>query len=444
MSTCIRKVSVVNEGIVGFFDVWIEDKFISKITSPGEITSKADVEIDGTGKYLIPGAIDDQVHFREPGLTHKGDIQSESRAAVAGGVTSYMEMPNTNPGAVTIELLEEKYARAAQVSYANYSFFMGTTNSNLSELLKLDPKNNCGVKIFMGSSTGEMLVDDPEALENIFSQVKTLIATHCEDDPTIQRNLAQYIEKYGEDIPVEFHPMIRSEEACYKSSSFAVALAKKHNTRLHILHISTAKELALFDKDKPLAEKRITAEACIHHLWFANEDYLTKGNYIKWNPAVKTSRDRAELHEAINNGTIDVIATDHAPHTKEEKMQKYRKAPSGGPLVQHSVVAMLDLVDQGVLSIERMVQLMSHNVADMFQIDRRGYIREGYFADLVLIDRNQPWKVEADNIAYKCGWSPFEGHTFNSKVEKTFVNGNLVYDNGTWNDIRGMRLQFNR
>lgn len=445
MSICIRNVSVVNEGSTRICDVWIQGEVISKITEHQEIPEPADQEIDGTGKILIPGAIDDQVHFREPGLTHKGEIQTESRAAVAGGVTSYMEMPNTSPGAVTIELLEEKYKRASEVSYANYSFFMGTTNTNLSELLKLDPKKNCGVKIFMGSSTGEMLVDDPQALENIFAQVKTLIATHCEDDPTIQKNLAAYKDKYGEDIPVEFHPMIRNEEACYKSSSFAVALAQKHNTRLHILHISTAKELSLFEGSKPLKEKRITAEACVHHLWFTNEDYLTKGNLIKWNPAVKTSRDRMSIREALNNGKIDVIATDHAPHTKEEKAQKYSKAPSGGPLVQHSVVAMLDLVKEGVLSIERMVELMSHNVADLFEIDKRGYIREGYYADLVLIDTHSPWKVEESNLAYKCKWSPFDGHTFSSKIEKTFINGVLAYDNGVWNEsVRGKRLEFNR
>lgn len=445
MSICIRNVSVVNEGSTRICDVWIQGEVILKITEHQEIPEPADQEIDGTGKFLIPGAIDDQVHFREPGLTHKGEIQTESRAAVAGGVTTYMEMPNTSPGAVTIELLEEKYKRASEVSYANYSFFMGTTNTNLSELLKLDPKKNCGVKIFMGSSTGEMLVDDPQALENIFAQVKTLIATHCEDDPTIQKNLAAYKDKYGEDIPVEFHPMIRNEEACYKSSSFAVALAQKHNTRLHILHISTAKELSLFEGSKPLKEKRITAEACVHHLWFTNEDYLTKGNLIKWNPAVKTSRDRMSIREALNNGKIDVIATDHAPHTKEEKAQKYSKAPSGGPLVQHSVVAMLDLVKEGVLSIERMVELMSHNVADLFEIDKRGYIREGYYADLVLIDTHSPWKVEESNLAYKCKWSPFDGHTFSSKIEKTFINGVLAYDNGVWNEsVRGKRLEFNR
>ena len=445
MSICIRNASLVNEGSTRLADVWIEGKFISRITSPGELTTKADEEIDATGLLLIPGAIDDQVHFREPGLTHKGEIYTEARAAVAGGVTSYMEMPNTVPAATTIDLLEEKYSRAQQVSLANYSFFMGTTNDNLSELLKVDPKTVCGVKIFMGSSTGNMLVDNKETLDNIFSQVKTLIAVHCEVDGMIKENMMAMTKKYGEDVPVELHGKIRSAEACYASSSFAVELAKKHNTRLHILHISTAKELELFDGDKPLSEKRITSEACVHHLWFTDEDYKTKGNYIKWNPAVKTETDRTFIREALNNGKIDVIATDHAPHTIEEKEQKYAKAPSGGPLIQHSVVAMLDLVGQGVLSKERMVQLMSHNVADMFAIDRRGYIREGYFADLVLIDPNANWTVEKSNIAYKCGWSPFEGHTFQSKVKTTFVNGHAVYNDGVWNEsIKGERLAFNR
>lgn len=445
MSICIRNASVVNEGQTRVADVWIEGEFISKITSPGEISQSANQEIDATGLLLIPGAIDDQVHFREPGLTHKGEIYTEARAAVAGGVTSFMEMPNTVPAATTIDLLEEKYSRAQQVSLANYSFFMGTTNDNLSELLKVNPKTVCGVKIFMGSSTGNMLVDNRETLDNIFSQVKTLIAVHCEVDGMIKENMMAMTEKYGEDVPVELHGKIRSVEACYASSSFAVELAKKHNTRLHILHISTAKELELFEGDKPLSEKRITSEACVHHLWFTDEDYKTKGNYIKWNPAVKTETDRTFIREALNNGKIDVIATDHAPHTIEEKEQKYAKAPSGGPLIQHSVVAMLDLVGQGVLSKERMVQLMSHNVADMFSIDRRGYVREGYFADLVLIDPNSNWTVEKSNIAYKCGWSPFEGHTFHSKVKTTFVNGHAVYNDGVWDETKkGERLAFNR
>jgi dihydroorotase len=356
-----------------------------------------------------------------------------------------MEMPNTSPSATTVELLEQKYSRASEVSLANYSFFMGTTNDNLNELLKLDPKQVCGVKIFMGSSTGNMVIDNAESLENIFAQVKMLIATHCEDDPMIKRNLAAYVEKYGEDIPVEAHPLIRSAEACYASSTYAVSLAKKHGSRLHILHISTAKELELFDGEKPLKEKKITAEACVHHLWFTDADYKTKGNFIKWNPAVKTANDRMNIREALNNGKIDVIATDHAPHTLEEKSQKYAKAPSGGPLVQHSMVAMLELVREGVLTIERMVQLMSHNVAELFQVEKRGFIREGYFADLVLVDLNSPWTVDKSNIAYKCGWSPFEGLTFHSKIEKTFVNGHMVYDNGVWDEQqKGMRLTFER
>ncbi len=445
MSICIRNASLVNEGVTRLADVWIDGELISRITGPGEISDKADQEIDASGLLLIPGAIDDQVHFREPGLTHKGEIYTEARAAVAGGVTSFMEMPNTVPAATTIDLLEDKYSRAQQVSLANYSFFMGTTNDNLSELLKVNPKTVCGVKIFMGSSTGNMLVDNRETLDNIFSQVKTLIAVHCEVDGMIKENMAAMTEKYGEDVPVELHGKIRSAEACYASSSFAVELAKKHNTRLHILHISTAKELELFEGDKPLSEKRITSEACVHHLWFTDEDYKTKGNYIKWNPAVKTETDRTFIREGLNNGKIDVIATDHAPHTIDEKEQKYAKAPSGGPLIQHSVVAMLDLVKQGVLTKERMVQLMSHNVADMFAIDRRGYIREGYFADMVLIDPASSWTVDKTNIAYKCGWSPFEGHSFSSKIKTTFVNGHAVYNDGVWDETKkGERLAFNR
>jgi dihydroorotase len=442
----IKGATLVNEQEQYKADVLIKGGVIAKIDKTCELVShEGESVIDGTGKYLLPGAIDDQVHFREPGLTHKGEIYTEARAAVAGGVTSYMEMPNTSPSATTVDLLEQKYSRASEVSLANYSFFMGTTNDNLNELLKLDPKQVCGVKIFMGSSTGNMVIDNAESLENIFAQVKMLIATHCEDDPMIKRNLAAYVEKYGEDIPVEAHPLIRSAEACYASSTYAVSLAKKYNARLHILHISTAKELELFDGEKPLKEKKITAEACVHHLWFSDADYKTKGNFIKWNPAVKTANDRMNIREALNNGKIDVIATDHAPHTLEEKSQKYAKAPSGGPLVQHSMVAMLELVREGVLTIERMVQLMSHNVAELFQVEKRGFIREGYFADLVVVDLNSPWTVDKSNIAYKCGWSPFEGQTFHSKIEKTFVNGHMVYDSGVWNEQqKGMRLTFER
>jgi dihydroorotase len=401
--------------------------------------------IDASGLHILPGLIDDQVHFREPGLTHKADIASESAAAVAGGITSFMEMPNTVPPATTIELLEEKYKRAAQVSLANYSFFMGTTNTNLSELLQVDPKQVCGVKIFMGSSTGDMLVDNQDALEAIFAQVKTLIAVHCEDDPMIKRNAVAAQEKYGEDVPVTEHANIRSAEACYSSSSRAVAMAKKFGTRLHILHISTAKELELFDNTLPFSEKRITAEACTHHLWFTDEDYKTKGNYIKWNPAVKSADDRMNIRQAVIDGRIDVLATDHAPHTIEEKSQSYLKAPSGGPLVQHSLLALLDLVKQGVFSLELVVQKAAHNVAVLFQIDRRGFIREGYYADLVLVNLAKEQTIDKHTILSKCGWSPFEGHTFSSTIEHTLVNGALVYSNGKLNYAYcGQRLQFQR
>lgn len=445
MSICIRNVSVINEGVTRLADVWIEGEFISAITEPGARGGFADREIDGEGKYLLPGLIDDQVHFREPGLTHKGDLYTEPKAAIAGGVTSFMEMPNTVPSAVTLELLEEKYERAAQVSLANFSFYMGTTNTNLNELLRVDPKTICGVKIFMGSSTGDMLVDDPIALENIFSQVKTIITTHCEDDPMIKSNAASFRERFGEDVPMIYHPVIRSEEACYSSSSFAVRLAQKHNTRLHILHISTAKELELFRNDIPMKEKRITAEACIHHLWFSEEDYATKGSYIKWNPAVKTAADRDAILQAVIDDRIDVIATDHAPHTREEKDQSYFKAPSGGPLVQHALVAMLELHHQGKITLEKIVEKMAHNVSDMFNIDRRGFIRVGYYADLVLVDLHSPWTVTKDNILYKCGWSPFEGYTFSSQVETTLVNGRVVFDKGIWDEREmGKRLAFTR
>ncbi|MCF8447823.1 MAG: dihydroorotase [Bacteroidia bacterium] len=425
-------------------DVLIKGKFIEKIERQG-IAMPADQVIDAQGKYLFPGLIDDQVHFREPGLTHKGEIYTEARAAVAGGVTSFMEMPNTVPSATTIELLEEKYTRASACSLANYSFFMGTTNTNLEELLKVDDTKICGVKIFMGSSTGDMLVDDPKALEAIFSQVKSLIATHCESDPLIKKNQAEIIAQFGENIDASYHPKIRSEEACYLSSSFAVELAKKHGTRLHILHISTEKELALFDPNIPLLQKKITAEACVHHLWFSDEDYKTKGNFIKWNPAVKKASDRDAILQAVIDNRIDVIATDHAPHTMEEKSATYLKAPSGGPLVQHSLNALLELHHQGKLSLERIAEKAAHNVAMLFEIDRRGFIREGFYADLVLVDLNQEYEVSKSNILYKCGWSPFEGQTFHSKVTHTFVNGHLAYENGQLSESElGMRLKFNR
>ncbi len=440
----IRNAKLINEGEIFHADVFIKGNFIEKIERQG-IAIPADIVINAEGKYLLPGLIDDQVHFREPGLTHKGEIYTEAKAAVAGGVTSYMEMPNTSPAATTLELLEQKYDRAAQCSLANYSFFMGTTNHNLPELLKVDETKICGVKIFMGSSTGDMLVDDPKALESIFSEVKTLIATHCETDPLIKRNQAAIVEEFGEDIDATFHARIRSEEACYLSSSFAVNLAKKHQTRLHILHISTAKELALFDPTLPLVQKKITAEACVHHMWFSQEDYATKGNFIKWNPAVKNASDRDAILKAINENRIDVIATDHAPHTLEEKSQSYLKAPSGGPLVQHSLNALLQLYKQGKLSLEKIVEKACHNVAILFEIDRRGFIREGYYADLVLVDLNQHYTVSKNNILYKCGWSPFEGTQFDSVVTHTLVNGKLVYENGKFNESEmGMRLKFNR
>lgn len=445
-STLIKNVWIVNEDKTSLCDVLVRGERIETISGANTLHAQGDTEvIDATGLYLLPGLIDDQVHFREPGLTHKGDIFTESRAAVAGGITSYMEMPNTKPLAVTIELLEDKYRRASEVSLANYSFFMGTTNTNLNELLKVDPKTVCGVKIFMGSSTGDMLVDDAVALENIFTQVKTLIAVHCEVDPMIKQNQAAYAARYGEDIPVTMHHLIRSEEACFKSSSFAVSLAKKHDTRLHILHISTAVELDLFRNDIPLRDKRITSEACVHHLWFTNEDYETKGNFIKWNPAIKTPVDREAIRKAVNDDLIDVLATDHAPHTIQEKNEKYINAPSGGPLVQHALVALLELVHQNVFTIEKVVRKSSHNVADMFQIEQRGYLREGYFADMVLVDLNNPWTVSKDNVLYKCGWSPFEGTTFRSKVLTTWVNGNKVYDKGQIIESAiGQRLSFNR
>jgi dihydroorotase len=444
LTILIKNALLVNEGKTYHADVLIKDNFIEKIDTNG-IAMQADKIIDAYGMYMLPGIIDDQVHFREPGLTHKGEIFTEAKAAVAGGITSYMEMPNTSPSATTIDLLEHKYSRASECSLANYSFFMGTTNTNLDELLKVDETKVCGVKIFMGSSTGDMLVDNPESLDAIFKNVKTLIATHCEDDPMIKANAERIKQEFGQDITTEFHPKIRTAEACYASSSFAVELAKKHNTRLHILHISTAKELELFRNDIPLSQKRITAEACVHHLWFTDKDYAEKGNSIKWNPAVKTAEDRDAIFKAVLDGRIDVIATDHAPHTIDEKKQNYLNAPSGGPLVQHSLNAMLEFHKQGKISLEAIVQKMSHNVAEMFEIDRRGFIREGYFADLVLVDLNQSYTVSKENILYKCAWSPFEGQIFHSIVRHTFVNGNHVYNNGSFDEgNKGMRLSFNR
>ena len=453
MYTLIQNANIVNEGKIFKGNVLIKDNIIQKISEDSISLSPLDSGardeaikiIDGTNKYLFPGCIDDQVHFREPGLTHKGEIYTEAKAAVAGGVTSYMEMPNTIPNVFTHQLLEDKYKRASEVSLANYSFFMGASNDNLEEVLKTNPKTVCGIKVFMGSSTGNMLVDNRETLEGLFSKCKMLIATHCEDEATIRNNMQVYKEKYGEVVPMECHPLIRSEEACYKSSSLAVELAKKYNTRLHVLHISTAKELNLFDNTIPLKEKRITAEACIHHLWFSDKDYASKGAFIKWNPAVKKESDRDEIFQAVLDNRIDVIATDHAPHTIEEKNQTYFKAPSGGPLVQHSLNAMLEFYHEGKITLEKIAEKMAHAVADCFQIEKRGYIKEGYFADLVLVDLKNEWTVDKSNILYKCGWSPFEGVTFHSKITHTFVSGHLVYENGTFDETKnGERLSFNR
>ena len=441
----IKNAKIVNEGTIFVGDVLIENELIVEIAESISAKSSNCKIIDAEGNYLIPGAIDDQVHFREPGLTHKGDIESESRAAVAGGITSYIEQPNTVPNAVTQEILEEKYKIAAEKSFANYSFMMGATNDNLAEVLKTNPKNVAGIKIFLGSSTGNMLVDNEKVLEKIFSSTPMLIAVHCEDEITIKNNLEKYKAEYGEDIPVKFHHLIRSEEACYISSSKAVALAKKTGARLHVFHLSTAKEMDLFTNKIPLEQKKITAEVCIHHLWFTNEDYDTKGNFIKWNPAVKTENDRKVLWEALLDDRIDVIATDHAPHTLEEKQQTYLKAPSGGPLVQHAVVAMFEAHLQGKISVEKIVEKMAHNPAKIFKIEKRGFIKVGYYADLAIVNSGLPWSVKKDNIFAKCGWSPFEDFTFRSRITHTFVNGQLVYQNFIVKDIRcGKRLLFDR
>ncbi|WP_316633237.1 dihydroorotase [uncultured Flavobacterium sp.] len=444
-SILIKNAKIVNEGSIFEGDVLIENDLIVEVADSISLKTSDCIVIDAEGNYLMPGAIDDQVHFREPGLTHKGDIESESRAAVAGGITSFIEQPNTVPNAVTQEILEDKYQIAAVKSFANYSFMMGATNDNLEEVLKTNPKNVAGIKIFLGSSTGNMLVDNEAILEKIFSSTPMLIAVHCEDEATIQNNLAQFKEQYGDDIPVTAHHLIRSTEACYISSSKAVALAKKTGARLHIFHLSTAKEMELFTNKIPLEDKKITAEVCVHHLWFTDADYKTKGNFIKWNPAIKTADDRAELWKALNDGRIDVIATDHAPHTKEEKMQSYLKAPSGGPLVQHAVVAMFEAHHQGKISVEKIVEKMCHNPAKIFKIEKRGFVKEGYFADLVIVNPSLPWSVKSENILAKCGWSPFENYTFKSRITHTFVNGELVYNNFKVKDIRpGKRLLFDR
>lgn len=444
----IRNAQIVNEEELFKGSVLICDDLIAEIfrggTSNEQIPENIDI-LDAEGKLLIPGVIDDQVHFREPGLTHKADIESESRAAVAGGVTSFMEMPNTLPPTLTQELLEEKYQIAAKTSVANYSFYMGTSNYNVDEVLKTDPATVCGVKIFLGASTGNLLVDDPQTLERLFSECKLLIATHCEDETIIKHNSAAFLQKYGENVLINMHPTIRSSEACYRSSEYAVNMAKKYGTRLHVLHLSTAQEMQLFDNSIPLKDKQITAEVCVHHLWFSDEDYQKLGTKIKWNPAVKTANDRQELMEALINDKLDVVATDHAPHTIEEKNNTYFKAPSGGPLVQHSLQVMLEFWHQKKISLEKIVEKMCHAPAICFKIKNRGFIHKGYYADLVLIEPNRLFTVNKENILYKCGWSPFEAHTFHSTITHTFVNGSLVFENGIINDsYKGMRLLFNR
>lgn len=443
-SILIKNATIVNEGTITQGDVLIENDTIAEI---GSVSARAaDTKIiDADGHYLIPGMIDDQVHFREPGLTHKATIETESRAAVAGGITSFIEMPNTVPQATTIALLEDKFNIAKETSWANYSFMFGGTNDNLEEILKVNPKKVAGLKLFLGSSTGDMLVDDPKTIEEIFSKTNLLISVHCEDEATIKKNMEAALNKYGEDIPIEKHPEIRSAEACYLSSSKAIELAKKTGARLHVFHLSTERETHLFSNKKPLSEKKITAEVCIHHLWFTDADYAEKGTKIKWNPAVKSQADRDGLWKALNDDRIDVIATDHAPHTLEEKNNVYTKAPSGGPLVQHALEALFEMHRKGKVAIEKIVQKTAHNPAILFQIEKRGFIRKGYKADLVLIDPNAPWTVTKDNTVYKCGWSPFEGTTFHSRITHTFVNGVLAYENGKYtNRSKGERLTFNR
>lgn len=444
MKTLIKNATIVNEGQKFKGSILINGEKIERVfTNAESFHLNPEIEIiDASGLYLIPGAIDDQVHFREPGLTHKGEIATESRAAVAGGITTYMEMPNTNPQAVTQELLEQKYKRAAEVSAANYTFYMGATNDNLDEVLKTDPTKVCGIKVFMGSSTGNMLVDDETVLSEIFKNAPTLVATHCEDEATIQKNIEIARKRYGENVPISRHAHIRSAEACYRSSSKAVELASKFDTRLHVLHLTSAKEMELFSAGN-VADKNITSEVCVHHLWFDEKDYINYGTKIKWNPSIKTKKDKEALWEALLSDKIDVIATDHAPHTLEEKNNSYFKAPSGGPLVQHSLVAMLEMSKKGLIDIEKVIQKMCHAPADLFRIEKRGYIREGYFADLVLIDPNQNWVVTPENILYKCKWSPFEGTQFSNTISSTFVNGTEVYNNGKILDnVFGQRVTF--
>jgi dihydroorotase len=440
----LRDVRVVNEGTTTAADVLLRDGFIERIATEGIGTAKRVIEFDAKGKHLLPGAIDDQVHFREPGLTYKDDIAHGSAAAVAGGITTFMEMPNTVPQTLTQELLTLKYAMGAASSVANYSFYMGASNNNMDEVLRTDPKTVCGLKAFLGSSTGDMLVDNPETLDRLFKEAHMLLAVHAEDEPTIRRNMAEAKARFGDNIPIEQHPLIRSEEACWLSSSNAVELAKQHGTRLHVLHISTARELELFEPG-PLEGKRITAEACVHHLWFTDADYAAKGTLIKWNPAVKRAEDRDAIRQAVKDGRIDVVATDHAPHTAAEKANPYTSCPSGGPLVQHALPAMLELMHQGAFSLEEVVEKMCHAPARMFQVKDRGFIREGHHADLVLVDLDAPWTVTKQNLLYKCGWSPFEGQKFLSRILRTWVNGQLVYLDGKVDStVRGMRATFDR
>lgn len=441
----IKNATIVNEGRTFKGSVLINGERIKAVFEENEeiIIDDSFSEIDANGLLLIPGVIDDQVHFREPGLTHKGNIYSESRAAVAGGITSYFEMPNTKPQTTTFDLLEEKYSIASERSLANYSFLMGVTNDNIDELKKVNPRNVAGLKMFMGSSTGNMLVDNQVTLNRVFSEVPLLIVTHCEDEATINANIQYYKSLLGENIPVKYHPLIRNAESCYRSSSYAVELATKYNSRLHVFHLSSEKEMSLFSNDKSLKDKRITAEVCVHHLWFNDSDYERYGNRIKWNPAIKAESDRLALIEAVKNNKIDVIATDHAPHLISEKEGSCLTAASGGPLVQHSLVAMLHMVKQNIFTLEKVIEKMCHAPADLFRVEKRGYIRPGYYADLVLVDVKKEWTVTSDNILYKCGWSPFEGTTFDSQVKKTWVNGQLVYDQGTFNEnVRGQRLLF--
>ncbi|RIA08464.1 dihydroorotase [Flavobacteriaceae bacterium MAR_2010_72] len=441
----IKNAKIVNEGEIIEGDIFIEGEYIKEISNSISVKSADQFVIDAEGSFVLPGLIDDQVHFREPGLTHKATIASESRAAVAGGITSFIEMPNTNPQTTTVEKLEEKFEIASNTSYANYSFMFGGTNDNLEEILKVDPKSVAGLKLFLGSSTGNMLVDDPEVLEKIFRSTNMVISVHCEDEATIKANFEKHQKEFGEDIPIKYHPIIRSEEACYISSSKAIALAKKTGARLHVFHLSTAKETKLFSNKLPLKDKKITSEVCVHHLFFSDEDYETKGTLIKWNPAVKTAKDRDGLWKALLDDRIDVIATDHAPHTLEEKKNVYTKAPSGGPLVQHALVAMMEGFHKDKISMEKLVEKMCHNPAILFQVEKRGFIRKGYYADLVIVNPYNPWSVNKENILYKCGWSPFEGTTFKSRISHTFVNGALVYNNFKIKDVKAAkRLTFTR